>query len=254
MCYSIVQHSMGMALCANTLHGEIIQPMIFDRIKQITEKQIRIFKICFTVFIGLLSICYSISFQFVKNTALSMFFLFNNSTNSPILGLYFLSAFNPYANHVGAMTAFVLNLSINYFWGLGALNIYSSTKSQEFQTTTLLCNHTDLSTNLTAAAIELKRLEALQTPNVIDPPRYYPQHPVLYFMYTIAPIWYCLWSVLFNIVFGSLFSFIYSILKTGTLDADKEFSEKRKNYLFYKLKGRYWGFGAHKVADKIERF
>ena len=238
MCYSLVQHSMGMALCANTIYGEILQPMFLERFR-LSEHKTKIIKICITIFIGKISILYSISFQFVKNTALAMFFMFNNSTNSPILGLYFLSAFNPYANHVGAMSAFVLNLSINYFWGLGALNIFSNTKSQEFPQTTLLCNRTDLSTNLTYAYIELQKLESMSISNSSSTVNYYPTNPVLYFMFRIAPIWYCLFSVLFNLIFGSLFSFIYSLIKTRSLDADSEYSEIRKNYLFYKLRKHY---------------
>jgi hypothetical protein len=241
MCYSIVQHSMGMSLCANSIYSEIIHPMFLYRFR-FNDHVTKIIKICMTVFIGAISILYAISFKYLKNTALAMFFMFNNSTNSPILGLYFLSAFNPYANHVGAMTAFVLNLGINYFWGLGALNVYSNTISQEFPQTTLLCNRTDLGTNLTYAYIELNRLESINLANNVTTPtpNYYPTNPVLYYMYRIAPIWYCLWSVLFNLIFGSIFSFIYSIITTRSLDADSEFSEVRKNYLFYRLKNQYW--------------
>lgn len=238
MYYSIVQHSMGMALSVNLINSEILQPMLIYFRISIIEYKVKIMKIFLTIFLGLISILYATSFQYVKNTALSLFFLFNNSTNSPILGLYLLSAFNPYANHVGAMTAFVINMSINYWLGLGNLNIFSKTKSQEFTLSTSLCNHTSI-TNLTSAAIELNYIQSLTNVSLKNE-NYYPENQVILYLYSIATIWYCLFSVLFTFIFGSIFSLLYSLIIHRSYDSDSEFSHLRKNYLFYKLKNNYY--------------
>jgi hypothetical protein len=69
---------------------------------------------------------------------------------------------------------------------------------------------------------------------------YYPENPLLYFMYSVAPIWYCLFSVLFVLIFGTLFSLIYSCLKTRSFDADSSFKDERKKYLFfYRIRNYY---------------
>ena len=60
--------------------------------------------------------------------------------------------------------------------------------------------------------------------------------PVIYFLFTIPAIWYCLFSVCVTFTLGSIFSLAYSLVTTGSLDADSEFSEERKKYLyFYKI-------------------
>lgn len=239
VCYSVVQHSNGIALCANTIYCEILNPVLQVTKIRLREHTIKIFKMILTIFLGLFSILYAIGFQFVKNTSLSLFFIFNNSTNSPILGLFFLSAFNPYANHVGAMTAFVINLCINYWWAMGHLNLYSNTGSQSSLQTTALCDR-DTFQNLTAATYDLSQMDNPYNISEAEPP-FYPENQVVYFFYTMAPIWYCMFSLLFNLIFGSLFSFIYSLIKSKSFDVDSDFKEERKQYLYiYKVREKYF--------------
>lgn len=241
ICYSVVQHSMGMALCSHTIFEETLNPLISLKVK-ISEAVSKKIKLFITVSLGIGSILLAISMEFAKNTMLALFFLFNNSTNSPILGLFLLSAFNPYANGFGALTGFVSNLCINYWLGSGSL-IFSNLKKQEFAYDTNLCqvknhntNFSSFDFNLHAAAMinntmfqDVIPLPTLKNETV----HYYPENPVLFYLYSIAPIWYCLFSVLYTFSMGSLLSLIYSLVKTRTIDADAAHSEDRKNYLFY---------------------
>jgi Na+/proline symporter len=217
ICYSVVQHSMGISLCANTLVEETINPLYKFKLK---DKSIKSLKLYITVLLGMLSILYSISFQFVKNTMLALFFLFNNTTNSPILGLFLLSAFNPFANAFGAITAFLLNLGINYWLGAGSF-IFSHLKNQEFSTRDVLCEDKKGFSNLTSSSLISNNFN------------YYPENEVLFYLYSIAPIWYCLFSVLFMCIFGTLFSFLYSYFRNGSHDSDSYYREIRKRYLFF---------------------
>lgn len=229
--YSVVQHSIGMNLCADTIIKEIIQPL-FLNVNKAT------IKLGLNVVLGFGSILYAISFQFVRNTMISLFFIFNNSLNSPILGIYLLSVFNPYANHVGALLAFILNLCINAWLALGAL-IFSRTKSQEFPLASISCE-SELIHNRNYTLISSYMASNSSIFNTNQPTTYYPENKFLYSMYSIAPIWYCIFSVLFNLVFGSIFSLLYSLLRTGTLDADKEFKNERRKYMyFYRFKNYF---------------
>lgn len=223
--YSIVQHSMGMALLGKIVFREVIKP--FFNFSDIAKKYI---KYCITLSFGILSTALCIGFRQVKITVLSLFFVFNNSINSPILGLFFLSAFNPYANHIGAMLALVINLVINIWLSLG-LVLFSRFKSQEFESDIFLCNES-YHTNMTILNVyNFKRDITINKPShmVND---LYPKEPVLAFLYSIASIWYCLFSFVFMILFGSIFSLIYSLIKTRSFDADRNFSETRKSYLY----------------------
>ena len=230
ICYAAIQHSIGIPICASTLFDETIRPLILCKIK-LKEALVKKIKLALTVLLGLLSILFSISFQYAKNTMLSLFFLFNNSTNSPILGFFLLAAFNPYANAFGAITAFVSNLAINYWLGLGAL-VFSSLKSQEFPTDTSLCEIRNY--NMNYSSFDYTNYYSM-TPNSTSAANqiYYPENPVLFYLYSIASIWYCLFSVLYTFLMGSLFSLIYSLVKTRTLDSDRDFKEERRHYLFF---------------------
>ena len=233
ICYSIVQHSSGMSLCANTLVEEAIKPLV--TCINLSEYACKRIKLALTVLLGVLSILYSMSFQFAKNTMLSLFFIFNNTTNSPILGLFLLSAFNPYANSFGAITGFVTNLLLNYWYASGSLLI-----SKELPTDTTLCNaNTYLSnyenfdfsnvTHLTASVIA-----QVNDTSVHD--HYFNNFPVIYYIFSIPAIWYCIFSVCVTFSLGSIFSLVYSLVTTGTFDADSAYSEERKKYLyFYKI-------------------
>ena len=228
--YSVVQHSLGISLLANTIYNEVLVPVLCPNVTFTHYVKNKIV-LGLTLFFGALSILYSISFAYVKNTMISLFFLFNNSINSPILGLYFLSAFNPYANAVGAMLGFISNYGINFFMGLGAL-LFSRLKSQEFPPDTFLCEHN-----------YHKNMSSLNVYDISNPLHHhlnsthtsdlYPKDPTLAFFYSVAPIWYCIFSVLYTFTSGSLFSLAYSYVKTRTIDADADFAEERKKYLYY---------------------
>lgn len=241
VCYSVVQHSMGIALCANSIYCEIINPLC-KPVNRFGASTVKMFRLCLTMALGVISIVYAYGFAQVRNTALSLFFVFNNSTNSPILGLYLLSAFNPYANHAGAMLAFVLNLFINYFVAMGHVNLYSNTPSQQFNQTTAMCDHPQLK-HMKNLSLSSSIFSELKNPYNISGAYgpFYPENETIYFLYLIAPIWYCLWSVLFTFIMGSLFSLIYSLIKTKSCDADSNFKEERKKYLFvHKIREKYF--------------
>jgi Na+/proline symporter len=242
MSFSIVQHSLGVALCANTIYGDILEPILFLNVK--SPNVVKKIKLLIAVCVSVISIAFSVLFKHLKNSTASLFFLFNNSTNSPIMGLFILSILNPYANHIGAMTAFLLNISINYWLVLGSLNIIGNNKPRVFPETdtTLLCDNWNSTSNLTLASIEIeKRIDSIDididqsnittinNQSIINNFVSSPQN----FVYSISPIWYCLFSLLFNLIFGSLFSLLYSLIKTKTIDSDSDYKEKRKNYLFF---------------------
>ncbi|CAF0712364.1 unnamed protein product [Brachionus calyciflorus] len=230
--YSVIQHSLGMALCSKTVIDETLNPYLFDRLS-VGRNLKNFLKKLIPAILGTLSILMAYAFQFARNTMLSLFFVFNNSINSPLLGLFLVSMFNPYANHAGVSTAFVVNLIINFWIGSGSV-IFSRTKSQEFPTNTLLCDHSHahLFSNMTKMHSITKNYMELHHNSTVNVD-YYPKNQVLLYLYSIAPIWYCLFSVLFNLIFGSLFSLIYSYVKTRSFDCDAEFSKERKKYLFY---------------------
>ncbi|RNA25422.1 Sodium-coupled monocarboxylate transporter 1 [Brachionus plicatilis] len=158
---------------------------------------------------------------------LSYFFLFNNFINSPILGLFLLSMFIPYANHAGAAVAFVLNLLINFWFGSGL--IFNNAKPQEFVRNTVLCSKSS-----SQFLYNISRLQSLNTKFLLDNQD---SEQNLYFYsnedFLATPIWYCLFSVVFTVVFGTLFSLIYSFVTTGGVDADEKHKEQRRKLLFY---------------------
>jgi SSS family solute:Na+ symporter len=234
VCFSIVQHSMGMTLCGNTIYTDILNPLFFCKF-ELTEHAIDRIKIVLIVIIGLFSTLYAVSLQFLNSTILSLLFLFNNVFNSPLFGLYLLSTCNPYANHFGAMLAFLTNLAINLWLGLGSLNIFSNIKSQSFPQTTILCSDNNIYSNFTSAYIKVLEGTKYNNKNLLDKD-HYPQNEFLYFLYSISSIWYCLFSVLFNLILGSLFSLIYSYLKTKTFDSDSDISENRNKYTYFSSK------------------
>ncbi|RMZ93542.1 sodium-coupled monocarboxylate transporter 1, partial [Brachionus plicatilis] len=145
--YSVVQHSMGLSLCGHTIVCEIIKPMILDFFHSFKDNDsiVHWTKITCIVTLGILSTGVSIGFRYLQNSMLSLFFIFNNTIHSPILALFFLSAFNPYANDVGAMLALVCNLAINFWLALGGV-FFSRLKSQEFAPDISQCNSTYHST------------------------------------------------------------------------------------------------------------
>ncbi|RNA35226.1 Sodium-coupled monocarboxylate transporter 1 [Brachionus plicatilis] len=229
--YSVVQHSLGIALCGQTIFAEILKPMVFDWFSFLLENDsvIRWTKIFLTITLGILSTGLAITFQYLRNTLLSLLLVSNNAINAPLFGLYFLSAFNPYANHAGAMLAFVSNLAINLWLAFGTV-VFSRLKSQDFAADISQCN-SDYHSNMTALNVNF-----LSAPDKIPVPSsdsFYPKNPALAYLYSVAPIWYCMFSFLFMNIFGVLFSLAYSLLTTRSFDADHKHSEQRKKYLFY---------------------
>lgn len=181
---------------------------------KISKKKKKIFQPIFCVIFGALTVGFSLIFQFAKNSILSLFFVFSNSLNSPILGLFLVSALNPFANHVGVVVAFSLYVAINIWLAFGAL-AFSKLKNQEFIPLIYDKNGT---------------FSTVSNSTVTND--YYPKDSVLFYLYSISSIWYCLFSLLFNLILGSLFSLVYSILKSKSCDVDEKFKEKRKIYLF----------------------
>jgi hypothetical protein len=232
MAYSMVQHSLGIALMAKVIVSEVVEPICFTIDDLTRELKIRLTQ-TLTVMFCLLSICFAVSFAFVQNTMISLFFILNNSINSPILGLFFLSAFNPYANGVGAMMAFCSNLVFNWFLGIGSI-VISRVKSQEFTPDTHLCGH-EYHRNLSSLNVYDITHSIHHLINVTHPLEsdFYPKNPTLYYLFSIAPIWYCLFSVLYTFLSGTLYSFAYSLIVSKSLDADQDFREERKKYLYY---------------------
>ena len=108
--FAMSQYSIGIGSCAKLIINDIINPI---KMIKLTDFIGKIVKIIVCLVIGSLSIILSILYQYSKNSIIALFFLFNNSINSPILGLFILSMFNPYSNVFGASLAFVCNLSIN---------------------------------------------------------------------------------------------------------------------------------------------
>ena len=210
--YGIMQHTVGLALSAQLLLNDILKPFFNLKLKKVMKESILlIIKPCVVLFIAVLSIVYALSLQYLNRSIANLFFIFNISINSPVTGLFFLSMFNPYANHVGALSSFVINLAINFWLLIGAMT--SKLKIQEFTESTNGCNITDV---------------IVPNPNQI----YSPTNETLFYLYSLSPIWYSLFSLLFVLVFGSLFSLLYSLISKKRLDLDLEYKNERKKYLY----------------------
>jgi hypothetical protein len=204
--YGVQVYSIGIWSVSNSFLNELMSEIIKNRTNLVKYLTCCLF--------GALSIGFSILFKYAKNSILSLFFVFSNSLNSPILGLFLLSILNQKANHVGAILAFVVNVGINLWLALSAL-AFSNLKNQEFNPNLYetLKNNTTFATTVTS--------------------NYYPEeNSTLFYLYSISSIWYCLFSLLCNIILGTVFSFIYSFIKTKSFDSDNLLKNERKNYLF----------------------
>ena len=212
LCAGMMVHSSGMVSITNSIMDDIFQPMNLSKYYEQNFYKKFLVKLLLISLTTALSVGYSVAFRYAKNTVLSLFFLFSNSYNSPIFALFILSMFNKYANWFGALVSFVGCVVINTWLGLGAL-VFSQLKSQEFKPNTFGCS------NETAS---------LSTTNF----DYYPSNPVLFYLYSISSIWYCLFSLFFIIIFGTILSFVYSLAVSRSLDCDKDTIKERKAYLF----------------------
>ena len=251
--YSLVQHSMGISMCASTIMKEVLIPII-NR-ESFTKVYKNYIKNAFMTFLSATSVLYSVYFQNVRNTMLSMLFFFNNAINSPLLGLFLVSSLNPYSNAAGVILAFTSNVFINLFLGLSRLS-FDKLKLQEFQPNTLLCsnNQTSLSDNtklyvnssnetyfdkqynlLLYELSHESEYSNLVNTNSSTQKIIVQSHfdEILLAIFSITPTWYCLFSVLYTFILGTVFSLLYSCIKERNFDADSAFSEERKKYLYY---------------------
>ena len=231
---AISQYSVGISFVTDTLMNQII----FQSLKKVKENEFysKLLKIFIATLLGVSSIVYSISLINIKDSLLALFYVFNNSINSPILGLFLLSMFNPFANYFGALVAFVLNLIINIWLSSGTL-VFSHLKSQELKTNTFKCDAYNITTRLINSTI--------------DDSSYYPNDPSLYYLYSISFMWYCLFSAFFMILIGSLLSAIYLKLRRYSSDSTEMIElNERKKYLY---KARNSSFiNSKSVAPVIE--
>ena len=209
---AVSQYSIGMSNATDLFVNEVLKQVFSKRnLDFLNNRRNKFFMVAL---IGALNLYWAFLMSTVDNTLMVMFFFHNNGINSPILGLFLLSIFNPYANHVGAITAFFSNIAFNAFLAVGRNGGFISIKSQEFPAT----SHT---------------FDCSPQPNVtITPFVESPSDPALYFLFTITGIWYCLFSLLFTFIVGSVLSFFYSLWASRSLDADSYMAEKRKCYLF----------------------
>jgi hypothetical protein len=230
---AVVQHSHGMAVLAKAVLNEIASPLLANVRKANSLLQKRAVHLLTIVVLTLLSISLAVSLAYVKSTMIALFFLFNNSINSPILGLFLLAAFNPYSNGFGATLAFCSNLAVNFFVGFGSL-LVGRVRSQEFTPDIHRCDNDTFHLNLTNLNVYDITHDLHHNVNTTHPHAddFFPKEPVLYFLFTIAPIWYCLFSVVYTFVAGSVFSLVYSLVVSGSCDADSEFAQQRKQYLY----------------------
>jgi Na+/proline symporter len=208
--YAIMQYTFGISLCGQIFIADILKPIMKEKIKTY-HKILNFIKSILILCMTTLTVLFSFALKDMDRTIANFFFIFNISINSPIAALFFLSIFNPYANHVGAFSSFLINLSINLWLLTGTLT--STLKPQSFPQSTHGCNTTDL--------IILNR-------NIT----YSPQNEVLFYFYSLSPIWYSLFSLLFVTIFGSLISLIYSLIAKKTFDLDENYASERKKYLF----------------------
>jgi hypothetical protein len=230
--FSVVHYSNGICSCSNSLFDDFLLPSMFNKhLKWCKKSTIDILKIFTNSLFIVGTVGFSILLHNVPNTIFSLFNIFNDSLNSPIAGLFTLAMFNPYSNHVGAMLAFLIALIKNIWLTIGSLTVVL--KTQELPTNIFNCNGTslDMDTLLNGTALEeLAQFRFNQTamlPNDGDS-----MNPVLFYLYSMSSIWYCLFDFVFIIVAGSVFSLIWSLVSTRTLDADSHYKEERQKYLF----------------------
>ena len=208
----IMQYTFGISLSGQIFLNDIFRPIITKKTKQkFDEIVMNIIKSTLVLGITALTIFFSFALQNMDRTIANFFFIFNISINSPVAALFFLSIFNPYANHVGALSSFLINISINLWFLIGALT--STLKGQAFTQSTNGCNSTDF---------------VISNKNVT----YSPENEVLFYFYSLSPIWYSLFSLLFVMIFGSLISLIYSLIFEKRVDLDMEYRTERQKYLF----------------------
>ena len=214
--YGIVQHAFGLNFSVELFMNDILKPIYLNWKKEnISELKLKIIRPTLVLIISVISIFYAFSFQYVKNSVISLFFLMNTTINAPMTAIIFLSMFNPFANHVGVLISFLIAIGMNLWLGINSVTTsMANPKSQEFYQNTNGCINSTV----------LRMVNTNTT--------YTPDNQILFSMYTVSPIWYSLFDFIFIIVFGSLFSLIYSLIVKKRLDLDLEYAKERKKYLF----------------------
>ena len=202
--FSIYQLSLSLSACSKTLQNDVL-------LNKCVEKYgTKVKKILYFLIIGLSS-AFSFLLSYSKSSILSLFFFFNKTFNSPILGLFLLSVINPYANSFGATLSFVLCIFFE-IW-CSTLTFFSSTLKYAETTPPNLDN--------CSQPVKYRFNETVYQSN--------PRDSILLYLVSISSLWFCLVSVVFIIVFGSLFSVLYSLVRYGEF---AHYAEIRKDYLF----------------------
>lgn len=116
--WGLYSHSNGLIITADIIINDILKPIsptswLVERLSNGSPIAKLGVKNCIIVLIGFASVIYSISFIYTERSILALFFLFNNSLNSAILGIFMLSIFNPLANFFGASIGFMCGVSLN---------------------------------------------------------------------------------------------------------------------------------------------
>lgn len=198
--FSIYQQTISLSACSKTLVNDVLFNKYVERYGEKIKRGL------YVALVGL-SIAFSVLLSLAKNSILSLFFFFNNTFNSPILGLFLLSVLNPHANSFGACLSFSMCL-IFEIWRASMIFFFSSLKSPEIKPSLENCS---------------------QPMNFTSNTDYYPKDPALFYLLSISSIWFCLGSVLFIVIFGSLFSILYSACRYRKW---AHYSETRKDFLF----------------------
>lgn len=210
--FSIYQQSMSMSACAKTLVNDVFACKCIEKYTE------RIKKVLYISLVGL-SIAFAVLLSYAKNSILSLFFFFNNTFNSPILGLFLLSVLNPYSNAFGASLSFVMCLAFE-IWRSTNVFFFSNLKSPEIKPKIHNCSSSSSSLLLSSSQVNLTASHPIDD--------YYPKNHALFYLFSISSIWFCLASVLFVLVFGSLFSILYSLARHRTW---AHYAETRAEYL-----------------------
>lgn len=200
--FSIYQLSLSLSACSKTLLNDVLLNKCGEKYRT------KVKKIVYFILVGLSSV-FSFLLSYSKGSILSLFFFFNKTFNSPILGLFLLAVINPYANSFGAVLSFVLCILFEIY--CSTLTFYSSAlKHVETKPNLDNCSHYSFNETVSQSISNSK-------------------DSILIYLVSISSLWFCLASVIFIIVFGSLFSVLYSLVRYGEL---AHYSEIRKDYLF----------------------
>ena len=221
VCWALITHSGGLLICFNVLRVDVLEQIGFTRslLQRFVDKnQLKnwLFKVILLTMFGSISIIYAIGLLYTERSIIALFFLFSNSLNSNILGLFLLAIFNPWANFVGVSIGFISGVSLNLWLGIGSA-AFAKLISQELPFNSFNCQ-----ANLSQSFV-----------NKLNDKSYIPTDPGLFNFYSISPIWYCQFGMSTTIIVGSLASIIYSLIRSGKFDyLSEEKAIERRKYIF----------------------